>query len=277
MIRTNKLHSNNINGEMEKSMSMNMNASKRGEHENRTSRFIELDIIRGCAIVSMIFLHFLWDLDYFGLVTLDENIYQFNKMISTVFFLMVGICLAITINKRQISSKQTAARHLLFRGLWIFGIGMIITVITLIFMPDRPILFGVLHCIGFSIILSVPFLKFKSYNIVFAAVIILAGFIVGLYPVENPTIIHLAIGFHQSDISRYTIDYFPLLPWFGISLLGVALGNWLYKDGKRQFLIPDIFEYKPVSIVSWLGKHSLLIYLLHQPVIAGVLGLFVIL
>lgn len=256
-------------------MSLNMNKIEKNKYY--TSRFIELDILRGFAIAGMIFLHLLWDLDYFGIVPLNEDVYQFNKIVQPIFFILVGMCLTISINKKQISSERTMIKHLLFRGSWIFSLGMVITIITLIFMPDKPILFGVLHCIGLSIILSIPFLRFRSYNILFATAIILTGFLVGLYHVENPTVLYLAAGIHQAGIWEHTVDYFPLIPWFGVILLGIALGNWLYKDGKRQFLLPNISQYKPVFLFSWLGRHSLLIYLLHQPIIAGVLGIFVVL
>jgi len=75
---------------------------------------------------------------------------------------------------------------------------------------------------------------------------------------------------------KYTIDYFPLLPWLGVCLLGIALGDIMYKDNKRRFPLPDLSKYRPSKLFSWLGQHSLAIYLLHQPVIAGVLFLFLI-
>jgi uncharacterized membrane protein len=255
-------------------MAPNINTILKGKHHS--TRFIELDILRGCAIISMIFLHVLWDLDYFNLVSLNQGIYQYNKLVPMLFFILMGICLAITFARKQTTSKGTMVAHLVRRGLWIFNLGMVITVVTVIFMPDRPIFFGVLHCIGLSIILSIPFLKFKSLNVVFASMVLFAGFILGFYYVENPTIGQLIIGLHQGDIARYTIDYFPLLPWFGVSLLGIALGNWLYPNGIRRFSLPDLSQYKPMSLFSWLGKHSLLVYLLHQPIIAGVLALVVL-
>ncbi len=254
---------------------MNLHNLNNPINKTHSHRFIELDILRGFAIAIMIFYHLLWDLDYFGLVPLNNGMYQSNRYFPPIFLLLVGICLAISTNKRQTPNERT--KRLLIRGSWIFTLGMVLTSITLITMPDKPILFGVLHCIGLSIILSIPFLKFKSYNIIFALVIILMGSIVGSFTVENPTILHLAIGFHQAGIWDYTIDYFPLLPWFGVILVGIALGNFLYKDNKRRFEIPDLSKYKPATIFSWLGQHSLIIYLLHQPIIAGTLFIFVIL
>lgn len=245
----------------------------------KINRFIELDILRGFAITFMVFLHLLWDLDYYGVYPLNKQIYQFQAIVPIMFFILVGMCLAVSFNKKPslpIKEQNKYKQHLILRGLKIFSLGMIITTVTLIFMPNRPIIFGVLHCIGLSIILSVPFLKFKSYNILFAAIIILAGFIVGGYAIESPTAFHLAFGLHQTNMAEHTIDYFPLLPWFGATLLGITFGNWFYKDNKRRFEIPDVSNYIPVSLFSWLGKHSLAIYLLHQPVIAGALSLYLI-
>jgi uncharacterized membrane protein len=248
-------------------------------HKPSSKRFIELDILRGFAIIGMIFLHILFDLDYFGIMPLNLDIYRFQKIIPVLFFLLVGMCLIVSKNKKLHLSKEKQKEfnlHVILRGLRIFSLGMIITTITLIFMPDKPIIFGVLHCIGLSIVFSVAFLKFKYYNILFATLIILAGLMLGGYPVENPTAIQLAFGLHPTNLADYTIDYFPLLPWFGITLLGIALGDWLYKDNKRRFTVPSLPNYRPFSVFSWMGRHSLAIYLIHQPVIAGILSLYLI-
>jgi len=259
---------------------MNLTNLTQPGYQTNSRRFIELDVLRGFAIIFMIFLHIMWDLDYFGLVPMNAQIYQFQKIVPAMFFVLLGMCLVVSKNKKlnQPSfDEKRYNKHLFLRGLKIFGLGMIITIITLIFMPERPIFFGVLHCIGLSIILVIPFIRLRSYNIICATAIILTGFVIGAYHVENPTIFHLVLGLHQANIGLYTIDYFPLFPWFGVCLFGVALGNWLYKDGIRRFSFPDISQYKPISMFSWFGKHSLIIYLLHQPVIAGILGLYVIL
>jgi uncharacterized membrane protein len=258
---------------------MSIDVNKMKINKQPSIRFIELDIIRGIAIALMIFLHLLWDLDYFGIVPLNHQIYQFQEVVPLVFFLLVGICLVVGKNKNLSKTPQEQKkydRHLALRGLKIFGFGMAITIATIIFMPDRPIIFGVLHFIGLSIILSIPFIKLKSYNILFASLMLLAGIIIGKYPIENPTVFHLVIGLHQANIWSYTIDYFPLLPWFGVTLIGIVAGDILYKDNKRRFYLPDLPKYKPFTTLSWVGKHSLVIYLLHQPVIAGMLFIFVL-
>ena len=245
--------------------------------EKLPNRFIELDLLRGFAIIFMVFLHIIWDLDYFGILPLNQNIYQFQKIVPSIFFILVGVCLAVTYNrsiKKQDNDKKTYI-HLIMRGLKILNLGIIISIVTMIFIPDRPIFFGVLHCIGVSIILIVPFLKLKNYNLIFAPFFILVGLAFSNFAIENPTLIHLILGIHQGNVGQYTIDYFPLLPWFGVILLGIGLGNVIYCNGdKRRFRLPDLTKYRSITTISWLGKNSLSIYLIHQPLIAGAIAFF---
>jgi uncharacterized membrane protein len=245
------------------------------KQKNKTNRFIELDFLRGFAIIHMILLHFLWDLDYYNIFPINKLVQNTNIIVQVTFFTLVGICLAITFNKNTKNSKKLY-KNLIKRGLWIFSLGMIITVVTMIFMPERPIIFGVLHCIGLCIIISVPFLKLKQWNQPIALLMILSGIIIGSFNIQNPSILHVIIGFHPENFWTYTIDYFPIFPWLGVCLLGVSIGNILYKDNKRHFYMPNISKYLPVKIVSWLGKNSLKIYLFHQPAIAGAILLYTI-
>jgi len=245
------------------------------EKKYKMSRFIELDFLRGFAILHMILLHLLWDLDYYEILPINPTIQQTNVIVQVTFFTILGMCLAITFDKKTGQHKKLYL-HLLKRGLWIFFLGMIITIVTLIFMQERPIIFGVLHCIGLCIILSIPFLKFKQWNQPIALTLIVIGIILGTLSIQNPSILHLLIGLHPADVWTYTIDYFPIFPWLGVTLLGVSIGSMLYKDNKRRFYLPDISKYVPVKLLSWFGKHSLTIYLFHQPAIAGALILYTI-
>jgi len=214
----------------------------------------------------MIAFHILWDLDYYGLSPLDQQVYGFAQYVPMMFFSIVGICLVL-------SSQHKKPWQLITRGFLIFGAGMVITAVTMVFLPDKPVTFGVLHCIGVSIILSTIFIRFKAYNILIAPVFILIGIIINGHYVENPALWQLALGVHPQDLWRYTVDYFPVFPWFGVTLFGMGLGSILYKDGKRQFKFPDLTPYLPVRIMSALGKKSLLIYLVHQPLLIGMIKL----
>jgi len=80
--------------------------------------------------------------------------------------------------------------------------------------------------------------------------------------ITNPSIFPLALGAHQANIWRYTVDYFPLIPWFGVTPLGILIGNLLYCGGKRKFRMPDFSIYKPAKIFSWAGRFTVTIKLM---------------
>jgi len=244
--------------------------------KHKKSRFIELDFLRGFAIAHMIILHLLWDLNYYGIFNFFPVIQKTNIIVQIMFFTIVGICLSIGFNKTDENKRDKLYLHLLKRGAWIFSLGLVITAVTLVFMPDRPIILGVLHCIGLCIILSIPFLKFQNKNIIIANILIISGIIIGSFNFQNPTLLHLLIGFHPADLWTYTIDYFPLLPWLGVTLLGVSIGNILYSGNERRFKLPDLSVFHSIRFVSWLGRNSLIIYLIHQPFIVAVLTLYLI-
>lgn len=244
---------------------------------NMHERFVELDVIRGAAIGLMILLHFLWDLDYFGIYPLNNEIYQFQKIPQIMFFSIIGICLVISKNKKlsYFKTYNEFTRYNIRRGLTIFGIGIFISIVTYIFLPDTPVIFGVMHFIGLSIILSLFFFRFRYFNIIIALLFISMGFFLGQYHIENPSIFHLILGVYPKNIWSITIDYFPLIPWFGWVLVGMFLGEVLYKDNKRIFNLPKIDnESITLNLLSFFGQNSLLIYIVHQPIIAGLITIY---
>jgi uncharacterized membrane protein len=67
------------------------------------------------------------------------------------------------------------------------------------------------------------------------------------------------------------VDHFPIFPWLGVVLLGVFLGNLLYSEDVRRFQLPDWGDTLPCSSLEFLGRHSLLIYMVHQPLLVGLI------
>ena len=67
------------------------------------------------------------------------------------------------------------------------------------------------------------------------------------------------------------VDYFPIFPWFGVVLLGIAIGNFVYSREGRRFALPDLGAWFPMNLLQWLGKRSLFIYLIHQPIMFSLL------
>ncbi len=227
-------------------------------------RFYEIDGIRGMAIISMIALHVLLDLWYFGIVSFEKGLLWRGAMIATAsaFLLIVGVSLTISHSRvRDRPGKQVFRKYLL-RGAKIFSLGLLITLVTSFVMEDGVILFGVLHLIGVSVVLSYPLLRYRYANLFLGITVITAGLFVSGMRLDHPWLLWL--GFPTSGI--YMFDYFPLMPWFGVVLVGLFLGNTLYPGGKRSFTLKGT-RGLPLKFSSWLGRNSLFLYLAHQPLI----------
>ncbi len=220
-------------------------------------RFLELDFLRGVAIILMIIYHLIWNLAFIKPETFS-HIYNpirvFQPLIPGVFLILVGICLTISYSKR----KQKV--YFLKRGTKIILAGGLVTIATALFLSKGFVYFGVLHLIGLSIILSIPFIRWKIKAILLGILVSLTG-ILNLGAIDINWLFWLGLG----NLGP-TIDYFPLLPWFGLILIGIGIGNQFYTNGKQQFefrLIRNKFTEKLGSI----GKYSLAIYLVHQLVL----------
>jgi uncharacterized membrane protein len=238
------------------------------------SRFWEIDVLRGVAILMMITYHLFFDLAFFRIYPIDLGslpILVFLYPIGTLFLLLVGI--SLTISYSRASERLTAwqlRRKFIFRGLFIFAGGMVITLATWLYLPGEFIVFGVLHCIGISIILAYPFIELRMTALLLGVICIIAGiFLLATVTVDFPWLLWL--GFTPRNFT--TLDFFPLLPWFGVVLVGIFLGLSLYQGYTRKFSFPDYSDKKIVKGVGFLGRHSLLIYFIHQPILLALLAL----
>lgn len=235
------------------------------------SRFWELDFIRGTAVAMMVLYHFLYDLDYFGIYPLDVRLgpwLYFAEATAAIFIVLVGASLTMSASRSRVLEASGKLYLKLFeRGLKIFSMGLAITLATYLLIGRGFIIFGVLHFIGASIVLAYPFLRLRTANIFAGAVVILTGFYLQGLTFNFPWLLWL--GFVPYNF--YTLDYFPLIPWFGLVLIGIFLGNGFYQDGKRGFKLPDLSGSFMVDLFCALGRNSLAIYLIHQPVIVAAL------
>ncbi len=226
-------------------------------------RFWEIDFARGVAIIAMIAFHIAFDLQYFDIIDIEISNFVwilFRDSIFSLFFLLVGITLTLSYsNKRPFS-------HFLLRGIKIFSWGLLITIATLLFLERGFVYFGVLHFIGVSIILAYPFLRLRYFNIVIGLFILFAGLYVSGLTFDFPWL--LWIGLRPENF--YSLDYFPVLPYFSLILFGIFLGNIFYKKHKRNFTIKE----RNIEFIEFLGRNSLAIYLLHQPLIILFISLF---
>lgn len=228
-----------------------------------SKRIWELDALRGVCILGMVLVHFLYDLDMAGVLRTPAPILFFQQWGGIVFLLISGICVTL------------GSRHLR-RGLTVLGCGMLCTAVTAIlyfwgmFGKDMLIYFGILHCLGVCMLLWEPLSRLPRW-----ALAVLSGLLIGaglfLLPYITADIpILLPLGLCPPGFS--TGDYYPLLPNLGFFLLGALLGRTVYKDGRTR--LPGVDPKRAlISFLCACGRHSLWVYLLHQPVLMILLSL----
>ena len=230
-------------------------------------RVWELDALRGLCILCVVVVHLLYDLVYFGGLSLSlPPAYLFVQDYGGVIFVVLsGLC--ATLGSRSFR-----------RGLIVFGCGMGITLVTYLMyrlgMADSSVVikFGVLHLLGVCMMLYPLFRKLSTPGLVTLGIILIVfGYVFSTCTVEAKWLFPLGLmypGFTSGD-------YFPLLPHLGWYLIGVCLGRTLYQE--KRTLLPGSFQDSALArFFCFCGRHSLLIYLAHQPVCYGLLELFLL-
>jgi uncharacterized membrane protein len=242
-------------------------------------RLWQIDAIRGIAIVMMIIFHALFDITYFGHYTLvkpGEFWWYFARVTASIFLIIVGI--SLTLSHTRIKDNMTPGdiwKKYFLRGVKIFGMGLLITTLTWIFLSEGIIIFGILHCIGLSIILARPLITYRYMNLVLSAICIFLGIYLSQFTFDFNELLWL--GFTPKNL--YSFDYVPLLPWFGLITLGLFIGNtqFFHNHTKKILKKSNTPIYWSIRFLCYLGRKSLLIYLLHQPLlILLLLGLGII-
>lgn len=231
-------------------------------------RFWEIDAARGFAVVLMVLFNYAFALRYFGLYNIAQTDlfwFWFPRFVGAMFIFIAGISFWLSRSKAR-SDKSFYWKNTK-RGLMIFGLGMLITIATLFFVPQQPVWFGILHLIGASIIIAPAFLRIKHAipGLILGLLLIATGIFLQSASFDIPLLLWL--GFQPRSFA--TLDYFPLLPWSGFFVLGMAFGKHFYKGGKRNFAL--LQQNTLLSFFQLLGRNSLVIYLAHIPVLIAFL------
>ena len=222
-----------------------------------------LDAWRGFALLGMIMHHVIFDLEEM----FNKNAGFFSRPwinVSAAFFWTQFMLIA------GISSRLS--RSNLKRGLFVLACAMALTIITVIFFPGDEIYFGILHFMGCAMIFYAltgkywtklkniqPFLYIALF-LIFCLLTMNFNTQKLSFDYKSFTVPYLfAFGFPTSLF--ISADYFPLLPWIFIYLSGAWIGGII-----KEKELPDWF-YARVPVLSFMGKRSLLIYFLHQPVV----------
>lgn len=224
-----------------------------------------LDLFRGGAVLLMLVYHFFFDLNYFGVVSIrfqtDPFWLSLRAVIVGGFVLAVGVSLALSTRNGLNLWRFVRRQAVLGMAAGLVSLG------TYLIFPLTWVVFGVLHFIFVARILALPFLRLYVLNMVLGVAFILVGLSVQ-HPVFNHPWLHwLGMMTHKP----FTEDYVPVLPWLGVLLLGVYIGQSMLRRG--QPFLSTALSLPGFRMLSWMGRNSLLIYLLHQPLFMGVLYL----
>lgn len=218
----------------------------------------------------MVVFHFAWDLNYLGLA--DISLYTgfwglLQKTTATLFLALVGVGASLSFNRQ----KKGFAERALKRAGKAGGLALLITVFSLAFFPARPILFGILHLIAFSLIATIPLAGNKNASLAIGMAVLLTGIFFDTTALGANSLFWLGLG-----APLLALDFFPVIPWISAVLIGTWAGNFFYPQAKPLHRI-DKPQSRGTGIVEWLGRHSLAVYILHQPVLlAGFFALFFI-
>lgn len=225
-------------------------------------RSVEIDLLRVAAIAMMMVYHLAFDLEFYYGWNIDVTSggwWWLEKVTANLFLLLVGISFVLSWSRSPQWSKYWK------RGVTIFCYGLIVSITTYIFDSQTYIRFGILHCIGVSMILLPLFARFKWWNLILGIAVIALGAYLEHLSVQTLWFVPLGL----KPLSFVSVDYFPLAPSFGFILIGTFLGQLFAQH--RHLLHEMNPDTKPARIISGISKHSLLIYMLHQPIILGML------
>lgn len=234
-----------------------------------------LDEYRGLVILNMVAYHAIWDLVYiFGhrwQWYASEGAHIWQQFICWSFILLSGFC------------WQMSRNHLK-RGLLVFAGGIVITAATLLFMPDSQVIFGILTLLGSAMLLMIPchkvlqkippvvgsisaFLLFLFTRFINHGYLGIGTFWTITLPREwYANLITTYLGLPEPGF--YSTDYFSIFPWFFLFVTGYFIYGIYAMHGNTliKFLQKSI-----CPLLGWIGRHSLVIYMLHQPIVYGTL------
>lgn len=234
-----------------------------GGSRPKGARIAVVDALRGAAIVAMIAYHFAFDLRWFDVTRADFEHDPFwltaRALIVTSFLALVGISLVL------------ADRAGMTSGAFVRRIGMIAacalaaSIGSYFAFPRTWIHFGILHCIVVASLLAWPLRRHPRLAFALGAIVIVAGL-----AISHPAFDRRAgswLGF--TTFKPPTEDYVPLFPWAGVVFAGIAAGHAWARNGFAA--IAGIA--RAPRLLQWLGRHSLAVYMVHQPLLIGTLWL----
>jgi uncharacterized membrane protein len=225
-----------------------------------------VDLARGAALVAMAIYHFAWDLSFLRLIETEvatDPVWRWAaRLIAGCFLFLVGVSLVLG------HGSGVRWRSFLKRLATIAAAAGAITLATVFAFPDSYIFFGILHCIALSSVLALPFLRAPIVVVLATALVVLAAPLVLRSAVfDAPFLAWLGLGAR----SPVTNDYVPIFPWFAMVLAGLGAARLVWPKVSGS----DVARWRargPLGRgLAFAGRHSLLVYLVHQPLLLAAL------
>ncbi|NVK34466.1 MAG: DUF1624 domain-containing protein [Rhodobacteraceae bacterium] len=224
-----------------------------------------LDVARGLAVLAMIAFHMSWDLAWFGYTNWNVNSGQgwqlFAASIAGSFLFLSGVSFAI-------SRKNKFRVHAFWRRFAVLVAAAAgVSLLTYLSFGQSFVRFGILHCLAASALLCLLVARFNTLVLLGLAAFIASAALWAKTPLfDGQLLLWTGLG----TPTYGSVDYVPLIPWTALPLFGMALTRiWLFRASADTSASPELSTAKPVILLKWMGRHSLLIYLLHQPLLYG--------
>ena len=218
-----------------------------------------IDCARGVALIGMALYHLSWDLADYQLVPpmlpFSPPMRLFSHAVACTFLALVGVSLALA--QRNRLNLPAFLRRLAI----VAAAAALVTVGSLIFAPGEGIWFGILHCIVAASVLALPFIEAPAFaSLLVGAAAIVIPFFVHSPLFDPPALLWIGLGKALPN----TLDWYPLLPWAGVVLIGLGLS--LLPGVLGRIASPKRWRASsgPARAVCFAGRHSLAFYLGHQ-------------
>jgi uncharacterized membrane protein len=231
----------------------------------KTNRLMSVDAVRGAAIGGVVVFHLVWDLEFAGFISgvaFHPVWLLFGRVLAGTFMFLVGFSLVLAHG----SNFRFAA---FARRLGIITVAAIaVTIATFLAFPDSFVFFGILHSIAVATLIGTAFLYLPvSASLLAGATIMALPWFVASSSFDTRWMAWIGF-FANAPASN---DLVPVFPWAGLTLLGVASGRFHYSSRIRTASeIPRVRNLFS-QWLAWMGRHSLPIYLAHQPALLAVI------
>lgn len=233
--------------------------------EPAPGRLDAVDLARGFAIVQMVAYHFIYDLNHFGWIrvamTADPRFVAWRSAIVTQFLLIAGVAIGIG------HAGGRSGRRFRARWLQVAGAAALVSAASAAMFGPRFIWFGILHFVALALLLTRPLPRLREWNFALGAAALAAGLLVHEERFDPAALSWLGMAAHKPA----TEDYVPLLPWIGVVAFGIGLASLWQRASFRAPAALARPRGAAARALLVLGRWPLTVYLLHQPVLMGLL------